>query len=508
MPYTDAEWDALGLRGQIEVLLPLAESNPQVAEALARARAQLKQNPLLGFDPHSPAQREFVEAHTRIVAAFAGNRFGKSTALVVCSLRECLAAEQLPPSLKASKRFEAPVHGWIVCPSEAKIFDAGGLKETFEKWCPPDALLGGSWRKAFNGARLVLSFKNGSSIAFKTYQQDAATLGGAALHFVGYDEPPPRKHREECRMRTADYGGFEMFAMTPLDTNTGYVRREIFKKREAPNITVVRGSIHDNPTLHKELVSEILGDYSDLWRRAREFGDFVDVGGLIYPEFERCVVKKPWPADLVRLWDHVIGIDPGIRNCGVAFEGFDGENVCHIFDELLLQDSTPREYAQAIRGKLRRWGIPFDRVSFVVDPAARQRGQTNAETVASALALEGIYCNAGQNDVQAGIGQGRVRMQYQRLLVSPECRRLRDEADDYAAQEPAEGKDDSHLTPVKSNDHILDAARYGWMERFWDPVMEDEAPGRVLGWEPDRALAGSELLQGGPRVSLPMGFMS
>jgi hypothetical protein len=37
---------------------------------------------------------------------------------------------------------------------------------------------------------------------------------------------------------------------------------------------------------------------------------------------------------------------------------------------------------------------------------------------------------------------------------------LRDEADEYAAKEPAEGKDDSHLEVVKSNDHRLDALRY------------------------------------------------
>jgi hypothetical protein len=59
-----------------------------------------------------------------------------------------------------------------------------------------------------------------------------------------------------------------------------------------------------------------------------------------------------------------------------------------------------------------------------------------------------------------------------RFWVSPEktpgLLGLRDEADEYAAKEPEEGRDDSHMEVVKSNDHRLDALRYACMERFWD----------------------------------------
>jgi hypothetical protein len=68
-------------------------------------------------------------------------------------------------------------------------------------------LKGGSWGKAFNGARMELRFKNGSTITFKTYKQDPSTLGGARLALGGYDEPPPKKHREEGRMRRSGTAG-------------------------------------------------------------------------------------------------------------------------------------------------------------------------------------------------------------------------------------------------------------------------------------------------------------
>jgi hypothetical protein len=89
---------------------------------------------------------------------------------------------------------------------------------------------------------------------------------------------------------------------------------------------------------------------------------------------------------------------------------------------------------------------------------------------------------------------------------APECMGLRDEADDYAAKEPEEGRDDSHLEPVKGNDHRLDALRYAVMERFWDPVMEEQAPLRQLGFDPSRAMPAEAMRV--PMETAPLGFMS
>ena len=84
---------------------------------------------------------------------------------------------------------------------------------------------------------------------------------------------------------------------------------------------------------------------------------------------------------------------------------------------------------------------------------------------------------------------------------------LREEADEYAAKEPAEGKDDSHLEPVEVNAHRLAALRYAVMERFWDPVMEDQAPDRVLGWRPGEDIPPVDRLTV-PREASPMGSMT
>lgn len=476
--------------------------DPVWADGWIGLATQADTNPLLLFEPHSDQQREFIEARTAQVAAFAGNRFGKTTSLVACCLREVLDAEDLPPHLRPSKRYAAPTQGWVLCPTEDKIFDT--FKPAFERWTPPGAFKGGNWGKAFNGARMELTFKNESTIAFKTYKQDPSTLGSASLHFVGYDEPPPKTHRSECKMRLVDKKGFEMFAMTPIRANTSWIRRDLWRKREAPNLTVVKASIHDNPFLDAEAIEEALGVHSELERKAREYGDFMDLGGMIFPDFDRCVAEKSFPLDFIRGLDIVVGIDPGIRNAGFAWVGFDKDLVAYVFNEGMLQDTEAHGYAAFIKSENKRLGLR--NVSYVCDPAARSRGQVNAETVMQALAKHDIHANAGQNSHEAGFDQMRTRMRLKRFRVDPACFGIRDEADDYAAKEVGDDEDNSHMDPVSNRFHRLDALRYAVMERFWDPVMEEQAPLRTLGFDPSHALP-AEYLKGPQEAAHPMGSM-
>lgn len=463
---------------------------------LAELDRAVEANPLYKFRRDNPQQIAFLSADTPIQAAFCGNRFGKTTALVVKSLVNCLSAEDVPDWMLEFKRWfpgenttRGGTYGRVVCPTFDSLHSV--MIPAFREWVPAHALKGGKWGAAsFNKQLGILQFENGSLLDFKTYQQDPQSMAGAALHFVGYDEPPPWEVRRECRVRLTDFSGFEMFAMTPLNVNTSWIRREIYRKREHPDITVIRGSIWDNKALNEKDVQRTLDAQTDVWRRAVEYGDFVDVGGLAYPDFDRCVKDAPtanskgwtrWQTDPKRnssAWDVVVGIDPGIRNAAFVWVGFDDENVAYIFDEVLLQDATPVEYAETIKRVNARWGVT--EALYVIDPASRQRAQVNSDTVQSELIRQGIATVNGQNDVEAGVMQVRQRCERQRLVVNPECRGLRDEADDYAL----EARSDGIVKPIKGNDHRLDAMRYALMARVWDPIAEQQAPERRLGWQP------------------------
>lgn len=449
----------------------------ELAEDLAAYDQILEANPLEGFWPHSRSQREFFEASTPIQAAFAGNRFGKSTSMVVKALIQCVDEHSVPEHLKryryrGFKTPPPPCRGRIVVPGQAEgIHDV--ILPVVRKWAPKAQLHGDSVDKAFYQQHRMLRFKNGSQIQFMTYEMDLDKFGGSALHFVAYDEPPPEDIREECLWRLTDYAGFEMFAMTPLglDSNAGWINKRIYKaSKRDPDITIIRGSIHDNPTVDEKTKNRVLGsrEADDPVRLAREFGNFEAFGGLIYDDgFERNLIDPP-TKEMVRKWEVLVGIDPGIRNAGIVWVGLDQDNIAFVFDSLLLKNETPKGYANAIRKRNELWGV--DDPVYVIDPSARNRNAVNAESVEGALAREDVLCVHGQNDVMAGLQQMRDRLRYRHLFVNRDLRDFREEAEDYRAEQRADGE----TKVVKVEDHRLDALRYAVMHRPYRPPDPEE----------------------------------
>ena len=497
-------------RPQIDLARVAPEHREEALELLRLYEATVAANPLEVFEPHSEAQAEFLSATTPIVAAFAGNQFGKSTILMVRMLIELLSRADVPEHLRKYKRFEAPTHMWALCPTEDKVFDS--LKPALEKWCPPSTLKGGNWRKAFNGERMQISFENGSTLTFKTYKQDASTLGGATLHGVGFDEPPPRAHRDEAATRLLQFNGHEWYAMTPLKANTGWIRREIWRNREAPHITVVKGGMRDNPTLSPDAIERLLSSYAnDLWRRAREFGDFMDIAGLVYADIERIVVPPPPPSmekQFIAGLEHVVGIDPGIRNAAFIFGGFDSHGVDWIYDEELVQNGTPSQYAAVIDRKLKRWGLRRSDVLFVIDPAARQRSQATGDTVQSELARLGIYTMNGVNDREVGQQNIRDRILHRRIQIFNTCVGILDDADEFAWEME---DDDDHITGAADDSpfHRLATLRYQVMTRPFYPSLELKHPSeRNLGRMPNQALDLRYLQPASGKQHGPMGPLS
>jgi hypothetical protein len=463
---------------------------------LAELEKLRKENPLEFFEPHSEPQRVFLEAKTRIVAAFAGNRFGKSTSGVVKALNQVLDDEFLPEWMVPLRQVQAPCHGWILAYSEAKVMDS--IVPAIQKWCPPRALKGGRWDKAFNGDKFILSFTNGSTIAMKTYQQDSSSLESADIDWVLYDEPPPKGHRNACLIRMAR-GVREWYAMTPLRAHVGWIRREIWGKREDPNITVVTGEIHQNPTLSADDVEFILSQYSDEERAARERGVFMHNAGLVYKLFETAVVPSA-NRQFVKDLERIVGIDPGIRNAAVIFGGFDMHGVDWIFDELLIQDGTPSDYVEGIDATLGHWGLSRRDCLFVIDPAARQRSQATGDTVQSELARLGLHTMNGVRDREAGQQQIRDRLKWGRLKVFETCRGLRDEAEEFIYPLTEDGeRDEEEIGPADDSPfHRLATLRYQVMTRPFYPRAEELAPNRNLGWQPGKALPGHMLRQRTP----------
>ena len=454
----------------------------QTRAELEEIQRILDANPLEGYFPH-PKQVEFHSARTRIKALIAGNRVGKSSAMIVDNLIQALDLEDLPEHLRPFKRWGLPgmipFRGRILSPGLTRTME-GVIFEKIREYCPPAALRGGSWQKAYDKANRVLHFESGAWIDFLTYEQDLQAHSGVALHRVSYDEEPPGDRgeaiRKESRTRLIDYGGDEVFAFTPL-LGFSFAHREIWKRRDDPEITVVQASMDDNPYLSETEREQYKEGLTEEEYRARIEGEFVHFEGMVYGEFSprKHVLKERPPAEHVRKLEIMVGIDPGIRTTGIIFGGFDGENSLLLFDELYLHDAAaiPEIAAESIKAKLMKWGsegLPESEHKmlpvkyFLIDPSARNRQlSASMEGVQAAYHRAGIPALEAQADRQAGIFEMKRRMQHDPTLivVSPELRWWLFEIENYRATEKSDGSFDV----VKKDDHLMDASRWLAMAR-------------------------------------------
>jgi hypothetical protein len=487
--------------GQLDLSKIPAGERERVMAGLERV---LEANPLDRFFPHEPdesgrePQREFLAARTPIVAVFAGNQFGKTTAGVIKDLIDCLDRELVPAHLRGFKRWDPPFYCRMILPNGALV--ESSILPAVEEWCPPAALVGGCVDKAYReGPPRRLRFKNGSYIEFMSSEQkttgDKKVFGSVRLHRVHYDEEPPKLVRQESVKRLYKFGGDELFTMTPQD-GLGWTYREIWKKRGEAHITAVVGDTEMNAAnLDRDALERDWASMSEEELAYRKRGEFIHVGGFAYPLMPDRVVEAPRPGRL-KGQDIVVGIDPGIRFAGLTWTGFDTDNVAVTFDELLLREATAPDYAEQIRRVNAKWGIQDP--TYVIDPSARNRGLAGGESIEAELARYDIMTVPGWNDRQAGVMQIRRRLAHGGLYISKDCRGLLDEAEDYVLVERPDGS----WEPEKGNDHRLDALRYSLVFRPW--LAERAAPEK-RGYQPGYEPAWAPMP---PVAEAPMGPMS
>jgi phage terminase large subunit-like protein len=465
--------------------LPPAEKK-QVDEMFEQYARSVEQNPLLAFHPHAK-QHEFLLSDKRYKGFFGGNRSGKTEGSVVNDLIQCCPDETVPDHLKQYKKWHKPINCRIVAPK----FNENHEQVIFPKireLVPKMALKGGTWERAFSKQRRLLTFANGSTIQFLTFEQDVDAHAGAALHLAHFDEEPPGQHGwqiyRETQARLIDYAGDFVLSMTPL-LGMSWAYDEFWEKRgkeskpgtwESDKLLIVQVDMDDNPHLSQEAKEEYLAGLTQEERVARKEGKFVHFGGLVYADFntDRHLIPDPTLEHVAQL-DHVIGIDPGINTTAVVFCGFDKDNSLFVLDELYLhnENAIPEAAARLIRAKQAEWGMK-DPV-FVIDPSARNRASVNADNIEAAYQRAGITTIWGQNEVEAGVFEMKRRLQASppRLYVNSRCESWRYEQTRYRVDTKKEG-----YKVVKEDDHLMDATRYVAMYRPMAPPRE--APDKVF----------------------------
>ena len=442
-----------------------------------------------------PKQHEYMAAHDRIVLEAAGNRFGKTTANVAWAIIQHTPDELLHDRLKGFKRarphayHDVPVAGRYIAPSEKSLENI--VLPELQRWLPPEILLGGRWDKAYSDKHKVVKFRDGGRLELYTSEQEAKVMVGTALDYLIIDEPTTEAIWKECWMRLTDKSGTARFGLTPVNMKgggIGWLYRNIYKKGlvgepyEGTTLVprVLRGTMHDNPDLSDEQKAEALAIYDPDEREARETGEFVAFGGLIFPRFKKYKTRpldpnNPDDRAVIQGQATVVGIDPSYRRAAFVWVAFNDQNQGLVFQVVYVRKGDPLQFADAIRKGNGRWGLkqpPY----YVMDPYAGGQHSMitgQAVTIRSELQQLGIYTHAPKVLDSSAIVYGGINNIWRRMsegsfavadtpTVHPE---FWAESEEYRLED----REDGVFQVVKEFDDGMDAMRYAFTTRPWYP---------------------------------------
>ena len=254
-----------------------------------------------------------------------------------------------------------------------------------------------------------------------------------------------------------------------------YVYDEIYlNKYDDENIWCIFMTWDDNPYISLEAKQAMKASMSEDELRSREYGEFIDVGGRVYPEFDEHIhVIEPF--DIPFDWQDKLSIDPGFKNplsCHwyavdydsnvyVVAEHYDKDKDIAYHSAKILEISERLNWHRASNGM----------INALIDSAANQTTLASSRSVADLFYDYGILVNTNVNkDVFTGIQRVKSYLKSAdgktKLYIFNTCTNLIREIKSYRW-----GKGES---PIKEDDHSMDELRYYIMSRPENKRPPDE----------------------------------
>lgn len=351
------------------------------AEAALELKRRYTEEKLLFYQPCSEKHLAFHKSLKPVRAIFGGNRSGKS----FCGMMELLFHACLK------------VHPYTKIPNPKaghyRIFTTGfKLAEEFiipmlQEWVPKKWLRGGSWNEAYDRVYHILHGADGSIIDILTYDQGQAVTESVTLHGCWMDEEAPEKMYSGTVSRLMSTSGFLLLTVTPLYGMSWALR--IWRQAGNDTVDVFRFSIHDNKYLSPEYVKQMIEQWPESERAAREKGDFLEFTGLVFKELDdRVHLLKDWkePDYFCAV---ILAVDPHPRKPTVCtWAMLTQAETLVVFDEMEISGSA-KEIVKAIKERER--GHKYHTQMRLIDPAANKQ----VSGIGSALTTLGELENAG-----------------------------------------------------------------------------------------------------------------
>ena len=396
---------------------------------------------------------------------FGGNRSGKT---------ECGAVEVIyfARGCHPYRKINGATSGWVVSLStqvQRDVAQSKILHYLNPDWIEDVVMLSGRKDNYANGIIDYILVKNVfgtlSKIGFKSCDQGREKFQGTSLDYVWFDEEPPYDIYSECKMRVLDKDGDIFATMTPLKGMT-FVYDEIYlNKYNDPNIWYEFMQWDDNPFISEKAKNAMKQTLSEQELKSRQFGEFLDVGGRVYPEFDENVnVIEPFPIPYE--WQDKLSIDPGLKNplsCHWYAVDYDGN--IYVVAEHYESERDIGYHSDAIHrisDELHWHRNSNGMIEALIDSAANQTTLASIRSVADLFYDNNILVNTNVNkDVFSGIQRVKSYLKNSlgesKLFIFNTCKNMIREMKAYRW-----GSGDS---PVKVDDHSMDELRYYIMSR-------------------------------------------
>jgi len=265
------------------------------------------------YTPREKGQKPFHKSEAAIRACFTGNRWGKSFAAAHECNWWCVGRH--------------PYRGTPELPVRVRVLGDGyeyGVEKIllpiFKKIVDPRDLLGGSWEKAYSQKYHTLTYNTKSTIEFMSYKladlgRGAQMFAGVSLDLLWPDEHCPEDVWIENTARVGDRPLSVIYTLTPKLGKT-WEHEILFEpwmdgRGASLGIECFTGSIYENELLDKGSVDRFLMMIKDpSMRQVCETGEWIDLGGEVYPMWNPAFHYVPFDGERVRLATKTVVIDP------------------------------------------------------------------------------------------------------------------------------------------------------------------------------------------------------